>query len=162
MSKHVACGKGDSQAEQRYRCHGECDTSIHDLLHDYQNGCPHHKSGTCTSVPRTRYRTSARGPARPCSAAELTNGTGAQTRRRSRPGRSTTGPHQSVSLSRLYRKSQWLAPCMMVCVRVSFMSGPKRCLPMNVPRFPRPYFIPGRRLPVNACVTREHPISQAL
>src|SRR5262252_887144 len=32
--------------------------------------------------------------------------------------------HQSVSLNRLYRKSQWLAPCMIVCVRVSFMSGP--------------------------------------
>ena len=33
------------------------------------------------------------------------------------------GPH-SCSFCRLYRKSQWLAPCMMVCVRVSFMSGP--------------------------------------
>jgi hypothetical protein len=33
---------------------------------------------------------------------------------------------------------------------------------MNVSRFPRPYFIPGRRLPVNACAPREHPISQAL
>jgi hypothetical protein len=33
------------------------------------------------------------------------------------------GDIQSVSLSRLYRKSQWLAPRMMVCVRVSFMSG---------------------------------------
>src|SRR5262249_15818148 len=31
---------------------------------------------------------------------------------------------QSVFLNRLYRKSQWLALCMMVCVRVSFMSGP--------------------------------------
>jgi len=30
---------------------------------------------------------------------------------------------QSVFLNRLYRKSQWLAPCMMVCVRVTFMSG---------------------------------------
>ena len=31
---------------------------------------------------------------------------------------------QSVSFDRLYRKSQWLAPCMMVCVRVSATSGP--------------------------------------
>jgi len=29
----------------------------------------------------------------------------------------------SLGLIRLYRKSQWLAPCMMVCVRVSFMFG---------------------------------------
>jgi hypothetical protein len=32
---------------------------------------------------------------------------------------------QPIAHNRLYRKSQWLAPCMMVCVRVSFMSGPK-------------------------------------
>src|SRR5258706_14419838 len=36
----------------------------------------------------------------------------------------TSACAQSVSLDRLYRKSQWLAPCMRVCVPVSLMSGP--------------------------------------
>jgi len=36
-------------------------------------------------------------------------------------------------------------------------------LPTNeCPPISRPYFIPGRRLPVNACAPGEHPISQAL